>query len=104
MRSDADDVTRATGPAASTTAAQQEKEDAENIEELDKFVSVLEENHDEIAEMTSLPALQGLLERMESMAGRVVANELMALVESGDYGTQDELGREKLKRLSQEFH
>ena len=82
VRSDADDVTRATGPAASTTAAQQEKEDAENIEELDKFVSVLEENHDEIAEMTSLPALQGLLERMESMAGRVVANELMALVES----------------------
>ena len=49
MRSDADDVTRATGPAASTTAAQQEKEDAENIDELDKFVSVLEENHDEIA-------------------------------------------------------
>ena len=96
MRSDADDVTRATGPAASTTAAQQEKEDAENIEELDKFVSVLDENHDEIAEMTSLPVLQGLLERMESMAGRVVAHELMALVESGEYGAQDELGREKL--------
>ena len=104
MHSDADDVTRAQGPAASTTAAQKEKEDAENMEELDRFVSVLEENHDEIAETTSLPALQGLLERMESMAGRVVANELMALVESGEYGAQDELGREKLKRLSQEFH
>ena len=38
------------------------------------------------------------------MAGRVVANELMALVESGEYGAKDELGREKLKRLSEEFH
>ena len=104
MRSDAHDVTRATGPEAATTAAQQEREDAGNIEELDKFVSVLEENHDEIAEMTSLPALQGLLEKMESLAGRVVANEVMAFVESGEYGAQDELGRAKLKRLSEEFH
>jgi len=103
-RSDAEDVTVAEGPAASTTAAQQEKEDEENIQELDKFVSVLEENHDEISELTSLPALQGLLEKMESMAGRVVANELMAVVESGEYGAQDEIGRDRLKRLSQEFH
>ena len=104
MRSDAVDVTRATGPAAATTAAQQEMESAENLADLDKWVSVLEDNHDETAEITSLPALQGLLERMESMAGRVVANELMALVESGEYGAKDDLGREKLKRLSKEFH
>ena len=38
------------------------------------------------------------------MAGRVVANELMALVESGEYGAKDDLGREKLKRLSEQFH
>jgi hypothetical protein len=65
---------------------------------------VLEDDHDEVAEVTSLPALQGMLERMESMAGRIVANELMAVAESGGYGAQDEFGREKLKQICQEFH
>ena len=28
----------------------------------------------------------------------------MALVESGEYGDKDDLGRKRLKRLSEEFH
>ena len=82
------DVTRATGPGSATTAAQQELEAAEkDVMELDKWLSVLEDNHEEIAEVTSLPALQGMLERMESMAGRIVANELMAVTETEGYGS-----------------
>ena len=104
LRSDEVDTTRATGPAAATTAGQQELEAAENVADLDKWLSVLEDDHDEIAEMTSLPALQGLLERMESMAGRIVANELMAVVDSGEYGAKDSMGREKLATLAKEFH
>ena len=70
---------------------------------MDKWLSLLEDNHDEIAEMTSLPALQGMLERMESMAGRIVANELMAVAEDG-YGALDDIGGEKLRQICQEFH
>ena len=58
------DVTRATGPGSATTGAQQEVEN--DSAELDKWLLLVEENHDEVAELTSLPALQGLLERMES--------------------------------------
>ena len=54
--------------------------------------------------MSSLPALQSMLERMESMAGRIVANELMAVAETDGYGAQDEIGRDKLRRICQEFH
>ena len=54
-------------------------------------MSLLEDSQDEVAELTSLPALQGLLERMESQAGRVVANELMAIAECGGYGAMGKL-------------
>ena len=88
------DVTRASGPGSATTAAQQELESsARDAAELDKWLSLIEENHDEVAEMTSLPALQGMLERMESLAGRIVANELMAVTETDGYGAMDEVGR-----------
>ena len=65
LRSNEVDATRAQGPGSATTAAQQELESAgHDAEELDKWLSVLEDDHDEIAEMTSLPTLQGMLERM----------------------------------------
>ena len=54
--------------------------------------------------MTSLPTLQGLLERMESIAGRVVANELLAVAEAEGYGALDDIGRERLRKICQEFH
>ena len=92
-RSDAVDSTKATGPSTSTTAAQQEMQAAEHdAEELDKWISMLDEKQDEVEELTSLPALQGLLERMESLAGRVVANELQAISEENGYGALDDLG------------
>ena len=50
-------------------------------------------------ECSALPALQGILERAESQAGRVVANELMAVVEDGGYGALDQLGRKRLREL-----
>ena len=105
LRSSEVDTTRAQGPGSATTAAQQELTSAgHDAEELDKWLSVLEDDHDEIAEMTSLPTLQGLLERMESMAGRIVANELMAVAEAEGYGALDDVGRERLRKICQEFH
>ena len=99
------DVTKATGPSSATIAAQHEMESFEkDAEELDKWLSLLEDNHDEVAEMTSLPVLQGMLERMESMAGRIVANELMAVAEKDGYGALDEIGRERLRKICEEFH
>ena len=54
------DVTKATGPSSATTAGQQEIESSEkDAAELDKWLSLLEENHAEVAEMTSLPAFAG---------------------------------------------
>ena len=67
-------------------------------------MSVLEEQNDDVLEMTFLPALQALLERMESLAGRVVANEIMAIAEEGGYGAQDNFGRERLLKLCTDFH
>ena len=46
---------------------------AEDANEIVQWMSLLEDSQDEVAELTSLPALQGLLERMESQAGRVVS-------------------------------
>ena len=104
-RSEEVDATKAIGPSNSTTAAQHELDAAEqDAEELDKWLSLMEDDHDEIAEMTSLPSLQGMLERMESMAGRIVANELLAVAEEDGYGAMDELGRERLRKICQEFH
>ena len=73
------------------------------MNELVQWMSLLDEAQDEVSEITSLPALQGLLERMESQAGRVVANELMAIAEEGGYGALDEIGRNKLRQLCNDF-
>ena len=73
-------------------------------------MSVLDEDMDATMESSKLPVLQALLERMEGQAGRVVANELAALArgESSrgeeDYGALDDVGRERLKQLSRQFH
>ena len=104
-RAGEEDVTQARGPASSTTAAAQEQEAIEEDDvELTKWLSIAEEQLDEVAEMTSLPALQGLLERMESQAGRVVANELATIIEGAANARIDEVGRCKLRKLCEEFH
>ena len=106
VTTDAADVTHASGPSSATTSAQQEAEAVEeqDAHELVQWMSLLDEQLDDVAELTSLPALQGLLERMESQAGRVVANELMAVVEQGGYGAMDDMGRNRLRSLCEEFH
>ncbi|CAK0838914.1 unnamed protein product [Prorocentrum cordatum] len=104
-----DDVAQAQGPASATTGAQAEMSAAaEDAQELTKWLSVLEDHMDDVSELTSLPALQGMLERMENQAGRVVANELMSRLE--EQGGEDralpldEIGRHRLRALCQEFH
>ena len=44
-----------------------------------------------------------MLKRMEDQAGRVAANELMALCEKSD-DRLDDLGRRRLQSLCREFH
>ena len=51
----------------------------------------------------SLPEVEGLLEMMESQAGRVVTNELLAAVGDSSYCPLDEYCRDKLRRLCQCF-
>ena len=104
-----DDVAQAQGPASATTGAQAELgAAAEDAQELTKWLSVLEDHMDDVSELTSLPALQGMLERMESQAGRVVANELMSRLEDQTGEAKplqmDEIGRQRLRDLRQEFH
>ena len=41
---------------------------------------------------------------VESMAGRIVANELLAVAEDGGYGALDEVGRERLRNICLDFH
>ena len=43
---------------------------AEDANEIVQWMSLLEDSQDEVAELTSLSALQGLLERMERMVNR----------------------------------
>ena len=67
-------------------------------------MSVLDENIEDAMESSKLPILETLLERMENQAGRVLANELCARTEDGDYDGRDDVGRNRLKRFCQEFH
>ena len=67
-------------------------------------MSLIDEQSDDTSEMTSLPALQGLLERMESQAGRVVASELAAVLDERSDVPIDEVGRERLRSLCKDFH
>ena len=97
------DVKQASGPASSNVAGEQEAE-ARDAEEVVKWMSVVDEDDADIAEMTTVPSLQRLLERMESQAGRVAANELLAVSSDGGSGAADELGRNRLAKISREFH
>ena len=91
-------VAQAKGPASSTRTTELESEDVpENAQELSKWLSVVEDQLEDVSELTSIPSLQGLLERMESQAGRVVANELSAALTDGECHQLDELGRERLR-------
>ena len=88
------------GPASSTTSATHERESAEDF--AGQIMSVLDEDLEDTMESSRLPVLQTLLERMENQAGRVLANELCARSEAGDYDGQDDVGRSRLKRVCQE--
>ena len=66
-------------------------------------MSVVDEQHDDVAEMTSLPALQSMLERMESQAGRIVANELAAVIEGSDAELLDDIGRARLRKICEDY-
>ena len=100
IETDADeqDLKQSSGPASATTAGADEA-DAAGAGDDTKWLSIVEEHADEVLEFSALPALQGLLERAEQQAGRVVANELMAVLEEGGYGASDELGRQRLQAL-----
>ena len=104
-----DDVTQAQGPASATTGAQAEIDaTVEDAQELCNWMSVVEESLDDVSELTSIPAAQGMIERMTTQAGRVVANELMTRLEgkAGEDGKLllDDIGRQSLQKLCQEFH
>ena len=105
VRTEADDsdMKQASGPASSTVAGEQEEE-TRDAEELVKWMSVVDEDDTDIGQMTSLPSLQRMLDRMESQAGRVAANELLAAVGNAGSGDIDELGRSRLAKISREFH
>ena len=96
------DISKAEGPATSTTAAQQERDASDIVEESGTvpWLSVLEDDQTQTSELSKLPALQGLLEKMEHQAARVVANEVQALVSEGGYGALDDLGRESSNRYA----
>ena len=98
---DKEDVLQASGPASATTAAAAEVDG--DMAQFVKWLSVVNESNDDTMEATSLPALQHLLERMESQAGRVVANEVMTLSECGA-GRLDDLGRARLGQICRDFH
>ena len=66
-------------------------------------MSVVDEQNEDVADISSLPALEGLLERMESQAGRLVTNELLAAVGESSYCPLDEHGRDRLRLLCQRF-
>ena len=97
-----DNVMQDHGPASSTTGAAHENESAEDF--TGRIMSVLDENLEEAMESSKLPTLQILLERMENQAGRVLANELSARTEEGDYDGRDDVGRNHLRWVCQEFH
>ena len=75
------EITRASGLARSTAAAPQtiDAAAADDSSELTQWMSILDKQQEDVAEISSLPALQGLLEGMESQAGRLVSIELLAV-------------------------
>ena len=55
-------------------------------------------------EDSTLPTLQRLLEKMETQAGRVLANETYCAVEQGGFRALDRVGRERLREVCKQFH
>jgi hypothetical protein len=100
------EVTRASGPARSTTAAPQEinAAAADDASKLTQWMSILDGQLEGVAEISSLTALQRVSERMESQAGRLVSSELLAVLDDRSYGGLDELVRERLRSLCKDFH
>ena len=68
-----------------------------------KWLSVIDEDDAETKELSSLPSLQRLVERMESQKGRVLHNEAASRAEEGGYTAEDEVGRQRLLSLCREF-
>ena len=77
---------------------------ARDVAMLTDWLSIVDDQLDDFAEVTSRLALQGPLERMESLAGRVMANELSIIIEGASNARLDDVGRCRLKRLCEEFH
>jgi hypothetical protein len=44
-----------------------------------------------------------MLERMESQAGRIVANELAAVIEGSDAELLDDIGRARLRNICEDY-
>ena len=101
-----DDESKASGPASATTAGEQEREAASDDGILDStpWLSLLDDEQTHAADISSLPALQTLLDKMEQQAGRIVANEVKAMLTEGGYGALDELGRKRLLKICDDFH
>ena len=68
-----------------------------------KWLSVIDEDDADTAELSSLPSLQRLIERMESQKARVLHNEAASRAEEGGYTAEDEVGRQRLLSLCREF-
>ena len=68
-----------------------------------KWLSVIDEDDADTAELSSLPCLQRLIDRMESQKDRVLHNEAASRGEEGGYTAEDEVGRQRLLSLCREF-
>ena len=101
-----EDVAQSSGPASATTAGEQESAAAAAADavELVKWLSVVDEDTADAAEVSTLPTLQRLLEKMETQAGRILANETYSMVEKGGFKALDDVGRERLRQVCREFH
>ena len=99
------DITQARGPASSTTAGEQEASatDADDAVAFVKWLSVIDEDDADAAELSSLPSLQRLLDRMQNQGDRLLRNEAESMVTEGGYKAEDEVGRQRLLSLCREF-
>ncbi|CAK0880981.1 unnamed protein product [Prorocentrum cordatum] len=101
-----EDDTQARGPASSTTAGAQENEAAADADaaESTPFLSVLDDDTADAAELSTLPQLLRMLENASAMGGRAVANETFAKVEVGGFEALDEVGRDRLLKACRDIH
>ena len=105
-RYDEEDVTCASDLASSATASEQmlDAKIAYGLKSLTPWMLLLDEEEEDVADISSLPALEFLLDKIETTAGRVIANELLAIVDTSDYGAEDDIGREKVAQICKLFH